>query len=114
MIDLINDVRGKYDVVFFDSPPILGVSDASNLASWIENTIMVVQHRRFPRGMLLRVKQAVNRVGGNLRGVVLNNVDTKSDDAYGYYSNYSEYYGSKNRAEAPLAAGKSASNNDDY
>ncbi len=114
MIDLINEVRGKFDVVFFDSPPILGVSDASNLASWIENTIMVVQHRRFPRGMLLRVKQAVNRVGGNLRGVVLNNVDTKSDDAYGYYSNYSEYYGSKNRAEAPLAAGKSANNNDDY
>lgn len=114
MIDLINEVRGKYDVVFFDSPPILGVSDASNLASWIENTIMVVQHRRFPRGMLQRVKQAVNRVGGNLRGVVLNNVDTKNDDAYAYYSNYSEYYGSKNRTEAPLAAGKSTENNDDY
>ena len=114
MIDLINQVRGQYDVVFFDSPPILGVSDASNLASWIENTIMVVQHRRFPRAMLLRVKQAVNRVGGNIRGVVMNNVDTKNDDAYSYYANYSEYYGSKNRAEAPLAVGKSADNNEDY
>ncbi len=114
MIDLINQVRGQYDVVFFDSPPILGVSDASNLASWIENTIMVVQHRRFPRAMLLRVKQAVNRVGGNIRGVVMNNVDTKNDDAYSYYANYSEYYGSKNRAEAPLAVGKSTDNNEDY
>ncbi len=114
MIDFINEVRAQYDVVFFDSPPILGVSDASNLASWIENAIMVVQHRRFPRAMLLRVKQGVIRVGGNLRGVVLNNVDTKNDDAYSYYSNYSDYYGSKNRAEAPLAAGKSADNNEDY
>ncbi len=115
MIDLINLVRGQYDIVFFDAPPILGVSDASNLASWIENTIMVVQHRRFPRAMLQRVKQSVNRVGGNLRGVVLNNVDTKNDDAYSYYSNYSEYYGSKNRTEAPLAAGKASdSNNEDY
>ena len=115
MIDLINQVRGQYDVVFFDSPPILGVSDASNLARWIENTIMVVQHRRFPRAMLQRVKQGVNRVGGNLRGVVLNNVDTKNDDDYAYYSNYSEYYGSKNRAEAPLATGKAhENNNEDY
>jgi polysaccharide biosynthesis transport protein len=115
MIDFINEVRTRYDVVFFDSPPILGVSDASNLASWIENTIMVVQHRRFPRAMLQRVKQSVSRVGGNLRGVVLNNVDTKNDDSYSYYSNYNEYYGSKNRAEAPLAAGKSNNdNNDEY
>jgi polysaccharide biosynthesis transport protein len=115
MIDFINEVRTRYDVVFFDSPPILGVSDAANLASWIENTIMVVQHRRFPRAMLQRVKQSVNRVGGNLRGVVLNNVDTKNDDSYSYYSNYNEYYGTKNRAEAPLAVGKnSKDNNDDY
>lgn len=114
MVEFINDVRAKYDVVFFDSPPILGVSDASNLASWIENAIMVVQHRRFPRSMLLRVKQSVNRVGGNLRGVVLNNVDTKNDDAYSYYSNYSEYYGTKNRAEAPLAVGKSTDHNEEY
>jgi capsular exopolysaccharide synthesis family protein len=92
MVDLIATVKRKYDLVFLDSPPILGVSDASILASEVDITIMVVQHRRFPRSMLQRVKQAVVSVGGNLLGVVLNNVDTKQDSGYQYYTSYYEYY----------------------
>ena len=104
MTDLIAKVKSQYDVVFFDSPPILGVSDGSVLASEVDITIMVVQHRRFPRVMLQRVKQAVLNVGGRLIGVVLNNVDSKHDDGYSYYYNYNEYYGPKRstpKIEAP-------------
>jgi capsular exopolysaccharide synthesis family protein len=92
MVDLIAKVKGQYDLVFFDSPPILGVSDGSVLASECDITIMVVQHRRFPRAMLQRVKQAVANAGGKLIGVVLNNVDSKHDDGYSYYNSYSDYY----------------------
>ena len=57
-----------------DSPLMLGVSDASVLASEVDETIIVVQHRRFPRCPAVnRVKQAVIGVGGNVLGVVLNN-----------------------------------------
>jgi capsular exopolysaccharide synthesis family protein len=111
MMELIGILKRQYDVVFFDSPPILGVSDASVLVSEVDNTIMVVQHRRFPRGMLQRVKQNVSHVGGKLIGVVLNNVDTKQDDSYSYYSSYNEYYSPKReRAEAkkPVSAGAKA------
>lgn len=93
MTDLIAKVKSQYDLVFFDSPPILGVSDGSVLASEVDITVMVVQHRRFPRIMLQRVKQAVLNVGGRLIGVVLNNVDSKHDEGYSYYSSYNEYYG---------------------
>jgi capsular exopolysaccharide synthesis family protein len=93
MTDLIAKVKSQYDLVFFDSPPILGVSDGSVLASEVDITMMVVQHRRFPRVMLQRVKQAVLNVGGRLIGVVLNNVDAKHDDGYSYYNSYNEYYG---------------------
>ena len=99
MTDLIAKLKQQYDLVFFDSPPILGVSDGSVLASEVDMTIMVVQHRRFPRAMLQRVKQAVLGVGGRLIGVVLNNVDSKHDDGYSYYNSYNEYYGA--RREAP-------------
>ena len=99
MTDLIAKVKSQYDLVFFDSPPILGVSDGSVLASEVDITIMVVQHRRFPRAMLQRVKQAVLNVGGRLIGVVLNNVDSKHDDGYSYYNSYNEYYGA--RRETP-------------
>ena len=100
MSELIRQLKQHYDIVFFDSPPILGVSDASVLVSEVNNTIMVVQYRRFPRNMLQRVKTTVTHVGGNLIGVVLNNVDIRQDDSYRYYSNYKDYYSPK-RLEAP-------------
>jgi len=102
MSELIRQLKQHYDIVFFDSPPILGVSDASVLVSEVENTIMVVQYRRFPRNMLQRVKSTVTHVGGNLIGVVLNNVDIHQDDSYRYYSNYKDYYSAKrNLASEP-------------
>jgi capsular exopolysaccharide synthesis family protein len=64
MSELIQDVKQRFDLVLVDSPPILGVSDASVLASEVDLTMLVVQHRKLPRNMLLRVKQAVENVGG--------------------------------------------------
>jgi capsular exopolysaccharide synthesis family protein len=92
MSDLIGELKGRYDIIFLDSPPMLGVSDASVLASEVDQTIIVVQHRRFPRAMLTRVKQAIVGVGGSVLGVVLNNVDLKHDQNYYYYTNYYGYY----------------------
>ncbi len=92
MIEFIEEVKGRFDMVFFDSPPILGVSDASVLSSAVDLTIIVVQHRRFPRAMLHRVKQAILNVSGNILGVVLNNVDVRHDQHYEYYTSYYNYY----------------------
>ncbi|MDB6146793.1 MAG: ywqD 2 [Spartobacteria bacterium] len=120
MSDMIAELKQRYDIIFFDSPPMLGVSDASVLASEVDQTIIVVQHRRFPRAMLIRVKQAIIGVGGSVLGVVLNNVDLKHDQNYYYYTNYYGYYAprekdSKRRpqkAASPTTNG--ASGPDDY
>jgi capsular exopolysaccharide synthesis family protein len=107
MTDLIRNTKMKYDLVMFDSPPILGVSDGAVLASEVDLSIMVIEHRRFPRSMLQRVKQAVVNVGGNLLGVVLNKVDARHDAGYGYYGNYYDYYSTQpgeDRHPAPVAA----------
>ena len=99
MSDTLAELKTRYDIVFVDSPPMLGVSDASVLASEVDQTIMVVQHRRFPRAMLVRVKQAIQGVGGTVLGVVLNNVDLKHDQNYYYYTNYSGYYQEADREQ---------------
>ncbi len=118
MSELIAKLKQQYDIVFFDSPPILGVSDASILVSEVDNTIMVVQYRRFPRNMLQRVKSTVAHVGGNLIGVVLNNVDIRQDDSYRYYSNYKDYYSPKRgfapEAKNPEATATTGDNEDAY
>lgn len=92
MLDLIQDAKSRFDVVFFDSPPILGVSDAAVLSSEVDLTIIVVQHRRFPKSMIQRVKMAIENVGGKTLGVVLNNVDVRHGQSYEYYTSYYNYY----------------------
>jgi len=121
MSDLIAELKSRYDIVFFDSPPMLGVSDASVLASEVDQTIIVVQHRRFPRAMLTRVKQAVVGVGGTVLGVVLNNVDLKHDQNYYYYTSYYGYYHSRTgepkaarRSKVPTPINNGASRPEDY
>jgi capsular exopolysaccharide synthesis family protein len=106
MVELIEEVKGRFDIVFFDSPPILGVSDASVLSSAMDLTLIVVQHRRFPRAMLQRVKQAITNVGGNILGVVLNNVDVRHDQHYEYYTSYYNYYHKASRDDKKKAARK--------
>lgn len=102
MSELIEDAKSRFDLVLIDSPPILGVSDASVLVNEADLTLIVVQHRKLPRHMLMRVKQTIENVGGTVLGVVLNNVDLRSDSQYQYYTSYYTYYSPNN---APAAAG---------
>ena len=93
MKDLIHELKLRYDFVFFDSPPIMGVSDASILASEMDMTIQVIQYRRYPQPMNVRAKQLIEKVGGNLIGIVLNNINMSQDESYYYYSGYyHDYY----------------------
>jgi polysaccharide biosynthesis transport protein len=100
MKDLIAELKKGYDFVFFDSPPIMGVSDASILASVVDLTLQVIQYRRYPQPMNIRAKQLIEKVGGNLTGIVLNNINMSQDEGYYYYSGYYHDYYSKNEESA--------------
>jgi capsular exopolysaccharide synthesis family protein len=95
MKSLIGELKQRYDFVFFDSPPIMGVSDASILASEVDMTLQVIQYRRYPQPMNIRAKQLIEKVGGNLSGIVLNNINMSQDESYYYYSGYYYDYYSK-------------------
>ena len=113
IMDVMNDpaamteLKQRYDFVFFDSPPIMGVSDASILASEVDMTLQVIQYRRYPQPMNIRAKQMIEKVGGNLMGIVLNNINMSQDESYYYYSGYYHDYYSKNEEmdAAPGAEG---------
>jgi capsular exopolysaccharide synthesis family protein len=93
MRELIQELKQRYDFVFFDSPPIMGVSDASILASEVDMALQVIQYRRYPQPMNIRAKQMIEKVGGNLVGIVLNNINLSQDESYYYYSGYyHDYY----------------------
>ena len=104
MKELIRELKRRYDWVFFDSPPIMGVSDASILASEVDMVLQVIQYRRYPQPMTIRAKQMIEKVGGNLLGIVLNNINMASDENYYYYSGYYYDYYSKQDDDAPADA----------
>lgn len=89
--EILADLRQRYDVVLFDSPPILGISDGSVIVHEMDKTLLVIQHRRYPRQVCLKAKEAIEQVNGNLLGVVLNNVAINTHESYYYYSTY-QYY----------------------
>lgn len=97
--DMIATLKPLYEVIIFDTPPIMGVSDASIIASEVDGVLLVIQHRSYPRAMSARAKAMVENVGGNLVGVVLNNININRDYYYYYHSYY--YYGSDRKGHRP-------------
>ena len=107
--EFIATLRGRYDKIVFDSPPIIGVSDASVLASAVDGAVLLIQHRRNPQSMVLRAQQIVQSLKTPLIGVVLNQVPLHSGEDYGYYTNnyayYSEGSGGKSSRSSRASAG---------
>jgi Mrp family chromosome partitioning ATPase len=68
--------------------------------------IQVIQYRRYPQPMSIRAKQLIEKVGGNLIGILLNNINMSQDESYYYYTGYYHggYYYTRNEdAQEPAA-----------
>ena len=87
---VIDTLRDKYDYIFIDSPPIIGVSDAAIISSECDATVLVIQHRKYPTAVSRRAKGMLDNVGGNIVGVCLNNINSSKDNSYYYY--YKQHY----------------------
>src|SRR5256885_12488971 len=73
----------------------MGVGDPSFRPGEVNMVLQVIQYRRYPQPMTIRAKQMIEKVGGNLLGIVLNNISMASDENYYYYSGYYYDYYSK-------------------
>ena len=103
MQTLLSEVSRRFDIVLIDSPPVLGVSDASLLVSKADATLLVLQPRKMPVKALLRAKSLVQNAGGQLMGLVMNNVDISGDTQYQYYTTYYSYYTKDDKRKEPEA-----------
>ena len=98
--DLLGSLRGRYERILLDSPPIIGVSDASLLAGIADGAILLIQHRRNPASMVLRAQQTIVGLKTPILGAVLTQVPRGSGEDYGYYTQaYSYYSGGPGDAE---------------
>jgi non-specific protein-tyrosine kinase len=88
MRDTIERLRAEADIVLFDSPPVLAVTDAAVLASRLDGVLLVNDSGRTRRSMAQRAVEGLRKVSANLVGVVLNRLSSAS----GGYSYYHYYY----------------------
>jgi capsular exopolysaccharide synthesis family protein len=82
---LTSEMQEDYDIVLFDTPPILPVTDAVAFSSRVDGTILVYQVGRIGRNALKRAKFLLDHAQANVLGVVLTNVKSEVAPEYGLY-----------------------------
>ncbi|MBU0880958.1 MAG: polysaccharide biosynthesis tyrosine autokinase, partial [Candidatus Omnitrophica bacterium] len=84
---LVEKVKNRYDLILFDAPPVLPVTDASLLAPSMDCVILVYEIGRTSREALVRTKIQLESVGAKITGVVLNHTqpETEAIISYPYY-----------------------------
>jgi len=96
MVQILEYFRKNYDNIFFDTPPIIAVTDATLLASKMDGLIMVVKSHHTDRDIAMNAVNNLRRVGVKIFGTVLNDIDLSNRySSYGYYKYYYHYYKSK-------------------
>ena len=90
MQDFLSGMRKIYDVVIFDSAPIIAVTDSEILASLVDATILVVSAEKTEYDMMGKAVELIKRGSSSFIGAVLNNFTYKS--GYGSYNKYYYYY----------------------
>jgi capsular exopolysaccharide synthesis family protein len=87
MSEIIAGLSKGADMVLFDAPPILAVTDAAVLASRVDGVLLVIRAGGTKRDHAQKAKALLDKVNARLVGAVLNNarVDTS------YYRYYDEH-----------------------
>lgn len=84
MNELIQEMKSGYDLVIFDNPPLLAVTDAQIMATKVDGTIVVVPQGEVKKNELDQAAELLEKVNANVLGAVLNKVDSDSDTYYYY------------------------------
>jgi succinoglycan biosynthesis transport protein ExoP len=91
MAALIERLKEEAEVVLFDSPPSLAVTDASVIATQTDGVLLVADAGRTRRNLASESAERFQQIGANLLGVVLNRLRPRGGGYYYYYYHY--YYG---------------------
>jgi capsular exopolysaccharide synthesis family protein len=94
MSNLLNTLQNKFTHVVVDSPPIASFTDGVLIASMVDGVILVVHSGKSSRQIVRRARQFLQDVGAKIFGVVLNNVNLRSQNDDYYYQTYyhRDYY----------------------
>jgi capsular exopolysaccharide synthesis family protein len=85
---LLENLSQRFDRVIIDSPPLVPVTDAAILSSFVDSTVLVVRGFKTRKDLARQAARSLRDVGASIAGVILNDVDLSRGE-YGYYQYYS-------------------------
>ncbi len=92
MLSLLKELQKIFDIIILDGAPVIGLSDSVILSSSIDRVVLVACANKTPKSQLINAKKALEAVGANIAGCVINNASAKkgSHSSYYYYYGYGE------------------------
>lgn len=90
MKELLETLRGSFDVIIIDSPPVLTVSDSLVMGKMTDGVLLVTRGGKTTYELSMRSIKSISDMKANLLGIVINAIDMKRGDYY-YYRYYNYY-----------------------
>lgn len=85
---MIAELKEHYDLIIFDAPPVLSVTDAQILANKCDGTVLVISSGETDKNSVLKTKELLLASQAKILGTVLNNFKLEKDHYYyQYYGN---------------------------
>ena len=93
MSKMIDGLESEWDMILFDSPPIVAVTDASMISGELDAIALVVKAGQTERSAVDRALETIKNVKAPLIGAILNSASQESlGGKYAYYYSYYNYY----------------------
>ncbi|MUL47839.1 polysaccharide biosynthesis tyrosine autokinase [Mycobacterium sp. CBMA293] len=97
---LLAELRGQFDYVIVDSPPLLAVTDAALLAASTDGALLLARYGHTKQDQLMYATEALQNVGAALLGTVLTMTPSRDDSYYaGAYHYYHDRRGGRHSRE---------------
>ncbi|MDC1541880.1 CpsD/CapB family tyrosine-protein kinase [Candidatus Pseudothioglobus singularis] len=85
MVQFLEEAKQAYDIVIFDTPPVLAVTDAQILANIVDGSILVIKSGSTEIEAAVKAKEALEPAKAKLLGTVLNGREKTASNYYYYY-----------------------------
>ncbi|MEQ9484548.1 GumC family protein [Coleofasciculus sp. F4-SAH-05] len=82
---LMDQVTAQFDLVIYDTPPLLGLGDGNLLAAKADGTILVVGVEKTDRSLVMKAFDGLKIAGASVLGIVANGVKSEATPSYGVY-----------------------------
>lgn len=86
--ELLEEVRGCYDYIIIDTPPVGSVIDAAIIAKESDGAVLVIESERVSYKVAQKSMEQLEKTGCKILGAVLNKVNIEKNKYYGKYDYY--------------------------